>query len=724
MKFFKYFKLRTKQEDNKISTTNVSNEIGEVNYDSKPNMNKKLVEMSTTENSKIKKEKLIKIIKELVLFIIILLSAIEYKRALKVPEQEEKDFDMDPDFFMDLIYKCLLSSVLTSIALFLIEFKICQIYQLILIIVIYLLFFITNTGENLDSHGTYNTILFLIGIAFGQIVILIIYLFTLCYKKKKIIPFIIILIIMISLLIIYKAKIEKKVKCRGWDIGLNNTQLINDKEAFPCSIIIPNHNCYLNLLGPLFDFSKSISCEKRKEDDKKKLKSVSTSKYINESTEKIGFPITTHRDNFSLNKQLSSENLYHEIMKNLVDMDNEEQLKELGEKEKPEVILDYSKNKYGEIHININYDDELSKERKKLENDTNPMYENIIFLFFDAISRAHFSRVFQKSAEFIDKFFTYEGVNNEKDPTQKYHAFQFFKQHSFKEYTLGNNIPMFYGGPYHSKNVESITKDFKEKGYITGNVNGICNKEAFYFDWQLKDDMNRTFVEFDHEMFALSCDPNIFDVEKPHSIGLGESSVFRRCLYGKESVEYLFEYGIKFLEAYKDNRKYLRISIPNGHELTGQVSKYVDEPLYDFLNYIFINNFLKNTTLIFSADHGLNILVLYKLFQSKDQEVEVHNPFLIFVLSDQKGKSYEEQYSNIHENQQKFVTTYDIYHSLKHIIYGYDIPINKKKIEENEEIFDPKKHFLGTSLFNYIDQSERYCKNYMDIYDCICTFNK
>ena len=146
MKFFKYFKLRTKQEDNKISTTNVSNEIGEVNYDSKPNMNKKLVEMSTTENSKIKKEKLIKIIKELVLFIIILLSAIEYKRALKVPEQEEKDFDMDPDFFMDLIYKCLLSSVLTSIALFLIEFKICQIYQLILIIVIYLLFFITNTG--------------------------------------------------------------------------------------------------------------------------------------------------------------------------------------------------------------------------------------------------------------------------------------------------------------------------------------------------------------------------------------------------------------------------------------------------------------------------------------------------------------------------------------------------------------------------------------------------
>ena len=55
-------------------------------------------------------------------------------------------------------------------------------------------------------------------------------------------------------------------------------------------------------------------------------------------------------------------------------------------------------------------------------------------------------------------------------------------------------------------------------------------------------------MEFDHEMFSLNCDPNYFDVDNPHGINKGESSVFRRCLYGKENIEYLFDYGIQFLD--------------------------------------------------------------------------------------------------------------------------------------------------------------------------------
>jgi hypothetical protein len=667
-----------------------------------------------------RRELLFILIKELILFIIIVLSIIKYIQSLKTTEIEEKDFDPEPSFFMNLIYDCFFSAFFTTIALALIEFKICKIYQLFLILFIYSIFFITNTGENLDGHGTYNTIFFLLCIALGQIVILIIYCIKLAYNKNRIVVISVLLIIFISSIIIYITKIEDKIKCKNWEYGLNNTKLNNELSEYPCSIIIPDRKCYLNFLGPFFDFSKTISCLNRKEEDKNKLKSVSKSPYVNKDTKRIGFPITTHRYNFNCNKQQNSQNLYNEIMKNLVDMDNKKQLEELGNKEKPEVVLDFTNNTFGEIHIDINYDKELSKQRKKLEENTTVLYDNIIFIFFDAISRNHFSRVFKKSSQFLEKFFKYEGASNEKDPSQKYHGFQFFKQHSFREFTLGNNIPMFYGKPYYYKKVESITGEFKQKGFITANLNGICNKEAFYFDWQLKENMERNFVEFDHEMFALSCDPNIFDEVNPHSIGLGESSVFRRCLYGRESVEYLFEYGTKFLEQYNNNRKYLRISIPNGHELSGQVSKYVDQPLLEFLNYTYSNNLLKNTALILSADHGLSILVLYKLFQSIDQEIEVNNPMLIFIVSDNKNKSYEEQYENIHKNQQTFITTYDIYHSLKHIINGKDIPITKDNIEKRGETFNPKEHFLGTSLFNYIDKNERFCSNYYDIKECIC----
>ena len=713
------------KEQNSSNSSSSSNT--EDNYISVPNISKNFIN-NEKYIREMKKDRIIQIIiailKEIILFIIIMISIMKYKVSLKTTKQDEKEFDMDPAFFMDLIYNCFFSACYTSIALFLIEFKICKIYQLFIIIIRYLIFFITNTGQNLDGHGTYNTIMFLLCIALGQIIFLFIFGLKIIYQKKKSVVISLVLIIIVGSIIIYTASIEDKVKCKDWEFGFNDTKIDNDKERYPCNIIIPNHNCYLNFLGPFFDFSKGISCKNRKEDDMNKLKSVSTSKYVNKTTKRIGFPITTHKENFILNIQQSSKNLYKEVMDNLVDMDNEEQLKILGDKEKPEVVLDYTQNKYGEIKININYDEELSKERKNAEKNTKPLYDNILFIFFDGISRNHFSRNFKKTSEFMEKFFKYNGAKNKNDPDQKYHGFQFFKQHSFKEFTLGNNLPMFYGKPFYSKKVDSITGDFRDNGYVTCNLNGICNKESFYFDWQLKKGMERNFIEFDHEMFALNCDPNIFDVANPHSIGIGESSVFRRCLYGKENVDYLFDYGIKFWEAYPNNRKYLRISIPNGHELSGQVSKYTDQPLYDFLNYMFENNLLKKTAVIFCADHGLSILVLYKLFQSQDRDIEVNNPLLFFILSDKPGLTYEEQYHHLHINQQTFITTYDIYHTLMHIIKGEDTPVTKKKIGKNGTVFDPKKHFLGTSLFNHIDNSERYCSNYIDIHECICEMNK
>ena len=714
--------------DDSNNSNNSANSAKEEVYEYVPDINKNDIindkRFKNIQQEKKKRAKEIKLVllKEFILFIIIVLSIIKYKKSLKIIVQEEKDADIDPSFFMQLFYDCLKSSFYIIIALFLIEFKICKVYQLFTIVVVYILFFITNRGQNIDGHGTLNCIVFISSVFIGQIFILILFFMNYLYKKNRIIVISLLVTLFISSLIVYIEKVKDKIKCKDWDVGLNNTKLDNNKEIYPCQIPFPNKRCFLNFLGPYLDLSRNKSCLIRKEAEKYKLKSISKSKYINENTKRIGFPITTHKDNFNLKKTQNMKNLYNEVMDNLIDMDNEELLKQLGDKEKPEVVLDYSGNEYGDIHININYDEELSKERKKLEKETEPLYDNIIFIFFDAISRKHFSRVFKKTFKFLDNFMKYEGYSNEKDPSQKYHGFQFFKQHSFKEFTLGNNVPMFYGKPYYTKKIDSITGELKDNGFVTCNLNGICNKEAFYYDWQLKEGMERNYVEFDHEMFSLNCDPNYFDVDNPHSIIIGESSAFRRCLYGKENIEYLFDYGIQFLESYRNNRKFLRISIPNGHEFSGQTSKYIDEPLYIFLNYIFQNDLLKKSALIFSADHGLNILVLYKFLQSVDQEIEINNPLLLFILSDNKNLSYEEQYGNIYINQQTFVTAYDIYHTFKDILYKKDNPITIKKINKNNENFNPKKHFLGTSLFRHIDPSERLCSNYNDIdmNECIC----
>ena len=174
-------------------------------------------------------------------------------------------------------------------------------------------------------------------------------------------------------------------------------------------------------------------------------------------------------------------------MNNLVDMDNKEQLKILWEKEKPEFVLDHSKNEYGDIHININYDEKLSKERKKIEKNTNPLYQNIIFLFFYGISHSHFSRVFEKTSKFLKNFLKFEGINNENDTSQKYHGCKFLKQDSFIEFTLGNNIPMFYGKPFYSKkdikevNVLVVKKEKEGKADLFNTIKIIIKKQIFYY---------------------------------------------------------------------------------------------------------------------------------------------------------------------------------------------------------------------------------------------------
>ena len=61
-------------------------------------------------------------------------------------------------------------------------------------------------------------------------------------------------------------------------------------------------------------------------------------------------------------------------------------------------------------------------------------------------------------------------------------------------------------------------------------------------------------------------------------------SILRRCFYGKDSFEYNFEYFKQFWINYQNNRKYFRLDFIDAHEGTGEVIKYLDQPLFNFLN--------------------------------------------------------------------------------------------------------------------------------------------
>ena len=84
---------------------------------------------------------------------------------------------------------------------------------------------------------------------------------------------------------------------------------------------------------------------------------------------------------------------------------------------------------------------------------------------------------------------------------------------------------------------------------------------------------------------------------------------------------------------------------------------------------LYENDQLNDTTVFIAADHGFALMGVYKILDSNDYPIEFSLPLFILIVPDNKNKNYEEQYSEILKNQQTLVTSYDIFYTLRYILY-------------------------------------------------------
>ena len=91
-------------------------------------------------------------------------------------------------------------------------------------------------------------------------------------------------------------------------------------------------------------------------------------------------------------------------------------------------------------------------------------------------------------------------------------------------------------------------------------------------------------------------------------------------------------------------------------------------------------------------------------------------PMLYLIINDRKNISYEELYFSIQENQQTFITAYDIYNTINHLLYGDRYKYIKNLTGENPT----PKSSLGISLFDKIEQKSRNPKNYESMTRYVC----
>ena len=634
---------------------------------------------------------------ELIMTIIVISSIIFYILGLAKCDADPSECTIKRGMkFYFMIGTCsAISAVLYSTFITLSIYRRKYLLNYIYSIPIYIYYMATDTGTNTVHHGFYN--------AFGWWVISLVYipilLFILIirnlYKKKKFRTILLILgIIFIISLIYYN---YPGFTCDYWDLGLNNTRIYNDKNIYPCKIIHPGKNkCYLKLFDGFFDMSKIFrpSCSADKIINKEKkifLNSLSKDFFGESKLNHFGYPITTVPNKYSMYNVKALKDYQDLITHNIIKMDvfNE---KNYPNEPYPEVELFFDEKGHGKVKINVTRNETISKERKKISENKHSLYKNVLIVYVDALSRNIFQRKLHKLSKYIEPFMIYNLNETEKEFT----TFQFMKYNTLKGLTIPNIKAMFYGiGLDESKGI-NLVKYFKEQGFVTGHTGTTCGKEIFSVNALLQS-QELDFDGWDHENIALYCDPNFFDPE--YSLTKGVASILKRCLYGKSAFEYMIDYTKQFWDLYPDNKKFFRIHFNEGHEGTMELVNYLADPLFEFVKYFFDNKLLDDTFMFIVSDHGNHMVGPWAVIRPNDYLIESTLATLFFIIPN-NGKLYRNNlYDFIHENQQIFITPYDIHDTLIHLAYGTDKP-------------DPQaysKH--GSSLLVELNKEERYCES-------------
>jgi hypothetical protein len=610
-------------------------------------------------------------------------------------------------FYLKIIILNSVSCLCLCTVLILMTFGKVIILHLLYLLPSLILMMLFDHGTTLAHHGYYNTL--------GYIALLII-LYPLCsfiylmiklIKEKRFKIYIPILLIILILVILFYSFIYGKTKCNEWDLGLNNTRIYNNEDEYACQIKLPK-KCYLNVVDKKLNVSNIIKkdCAKRDDSEKKMLFEYirrSNNSYITPFTKRIGYP-NINKGDYPQEKQDGLIKLSREIVRDLVDMDHLPS--HITPEKIPEIYIDFTNypeepdSKFGKIHINLMKNESLIEERKKNAENNEVIFNNIILIFVDTVSRAHINRKMPKFKSWVERYMKYE--------SQDFKGYQFLKFHSLGVHTHLNFKPIIYGESVLSANGINILHYLKEKGFITAQADNYCSPEPYQLHPTF-DHSNVTYEYFDHELISLFCDPNFFRPENPFPIHKGNCGIIRRCLYGYDTFHYLLEYSNLFWKTYKGNRRFLRLSSMDSHEATGELVSLFDEPLTNFLDNLYQNGDLNDTVLFLFSDHGNHMALHLTLLPADDLEIEKIMPFF-FIILPKKSENYknlnflDEYYENLYKNQQSFVTSYDIHDTIINIIFN--------ESEKNKAPFS----INGTSLFLTVDNKHRTCEDFPEIF--------
>ena len=631
--------------------------------------------------------------KNTIIIIFILIAAILYYKSLSGCKLTKGENCLTKDgikFYYQRVIQCSISAVITSIIFLLVIKKKINKYFAIFQFFFYLINFLINRGSDLENHGIYNSFCFIIINILFFFIFYIVYFFYYLYKHKKyIIALTLITPFLIMCLYLF---IRSYYDCKYWGYGLSGSKIQTKKDAIKngdaCYIYRPKR-CFKKMLTGKEDLSKltRVNCKKQDGNQYKGLIKFLPSNL--KKTKNFGYPNTANMNTID---DVVYRTFHYRVLNNMIDLDK---ITEKQKEDYPEVTLHFNSKKEGKVNIEIKPNETLIQERRKLyeKNKDDIKFDNILILYIDSISREQMFLSLPKTMKFIEKYYV-KNKNKEKN----FNIYQFLKYQNFAALTKVNAYPMFYGLPFSGHNAKYFLNYYKKKGFITGQTNDYCGKEVFALNKKMAENIDG--IQYDHENVALFCDPNYSTPRYFFTVEKGPYSPRRRCLYGRDVFEYVFEYSTKFLEAYKNEKKIFKMGFNDAHESTGEVIRYMDETLKNFIEYYLKNHMTEKSMIIFLSDHGNAMPDLNELLLSQDKEIEKTLGMLYLIYPDLNVKN-DSLYNNtaLLLNEQALITPYEIYATLL------------DNIGLNSSYYNSEK---SSPLDKKIDISKRTCELYYE----------
>jgi len=297
----------------------------------------------------------------------------------------------------------------------------------------------------------------------------------------------------------------------------------------------------------------------------------------------------------------------------------------------------------------------IYREDKVLVQDRKP---SINVLMIDGVSRSSFRRGLKQTSSFLE----WIHANSEEIG---FDVFQFMRYSVIGQNSIFNLTPLVSGRPLKQRRATGSSPEFyhdswlwkhaNNNGYATLYADEQCPYPKHVTPWQSPSFVGGAdqVASVHHRFGEIYC-----------SMMNAQYGSDKRCLFGKQAHEYMFDYLDSFFSHYNNTPKFSWSILYEGHEPTLSILPLLDQDLLAFLRRSITD---KNRVTMLVSDHGLH----YGPFTRPPFPGKLDHmfPSLFFLIPTNFLKLHPEVGLALRELEQTLITPVDVYSILLHLIH-------------------------------------------------------